>query len=280
MCWPSEWARDGDARLARSSRSRSRRSRSSRRRRRGQACVGSDLRRDHVGARARSATPSAASPFRTPPRSHAWAGRERSVRARAAGPRHTAPPLSGVLDGGARRWSEGVRLRLDRQLDQMWLLFEPWTFIEDTTPRAPGEAPSVRTYSRFSAPDASSAASGEEGNLATRRKRRPGGGGWNLGGVVVRELIGPSIHRLSISTMSQSSCGCLLARSRPADRLQPPRRNPRSGQVSELAPDLRAALDRLTTKIPPHRVLAEPDPRFRATRSDARSSSAPAARGC
>jgi hypothetical protein len=66
-------------------------------------------------------------------------------------------PLSGLLDDRARRWNEGVRLRLDRQHDHLWLLFEPWTFTEDTAPRAPGEATPARQMSRFTPPDPSAA---------------------------------------------------------------------------------------------------------------------------
>jgi hypothetical protein len=78
-------------------------------------------------------------------------------------------PLSGLLDGGTRRWIEGVRLRLDRQLGQLWLLFEPWTFIEDTTPRTPGEAPAIQRRSRFTPPDPSAAWVKER--WATRRNK-------------------------------------------------------------------------------------------------------------
>jgi hypothetical protein len=67
-------------------------------------------------------------------------------------------PLAGLLDGGAGRWTEGVRLRLDWQLGQLWLLFEPWTFVEDTAPREEGQVPQPRERrSRLAAPNPSAA---------------------------------------------------------------------------------------------------------------------------
>lgn len=41
--------------------------------------------------------------------------------------------LTGTLAGN-KRWSEGVRLRLDHRLGRLWLLYDPWTFVEDATP--------------------------------------------------------------------------------------------------------------------------------------------------
>lgn len=65
--------------------------------------------------------------------------------------------LAGLIDGGARRWTEGVRLRLDWQVGQLWLLFEPWTFVEDTTPREATETPPPERRSRFAGPNPSAA---------------------------------------------------------------------------------------------------------------------------
>jgi NAD-dependent SIR2 family protein deacetylase len=77
-------------------------------------------------------------------------------------------PLTGTREGGTKRWSEGVRLRLEWRLGRLWLLFEPWTFVEEierssTPPSAP------RARSRWASPDASAAWVKER--WATRRNK-------------------------------------------------------------------------------------------------------------
>jgi hypothetical protein len=72
--------------------------------------------------------------------------------------------LTGTFEG--RTWREGARVRLDWRLDRVWLLVEPWTFV-DPPPRVEGAERPRR--SRFSAPD--SAAAWVKERWATRRNK-------------------------------------------------------------------------------------------------------------
>ncbi len=75
--------------------------------------------------------------------------------------------LTGTLEGGKKRWSEGVQLRLEWRLGRLWLLFEPWTFVEDSNrSQAPREP---RRRSSWAAPDPSAAWVKER--WATRRNK-------------------------------------------------------------------------------------------------------------
>jgi hypothetical protein len=60
--------------------------------------------------------------------------------------------LTGSYEG--RTWREGAAIRLDWRLGQVWLLFDPWTFV-DRPPRVEGEEPLKR--SSPSAPDGAAA---------------------------------------------------------------------------------------------------------------------------
>jgi hypothetical protein len=62
-------------------------------------------------------------------------------------------PLTGTREGGAKRWSEGVELRLEWRLGRLWLLFEPWTFVEDASTRGSDPA-RQRRRSRLAGADA------------------------------------------------------------------------------------------------------------------------------
>ncbi len=75
--------------------------------------------------------------------------------------------LTGTREGGSKRWSEGVQLRLEWRLGRLWLLFEPWTFVENSNR---SQAPSgPRARSRWAAPDPSAAWVKER--WATRRNK-------------------------------------------------------------------------------------------------------------
>lgn len=74
-------------------------------------------------------------------------------------------PLTGTFEG-ERTWREGVRIRLDWRLDRVWLLFEPWTFV-DRARRVEGESTERQPRSRFAPPDA--AAAWVKERWATRR---------------------------------------------------------------------------------------------------------------
>ena len=65
------------------------------------------------------------------------------------------PRLTGTRDAGSTRWSEGIRVGLEWRLGRLWLLFEPWTFLEDTTPRPPGERQISAPRSRLATPSPS-----------------------------------------------------------------------------------------------------------------------------
>lgn len=75
--------------------------------------------------------------------------------------------LTGTREGGTKRWSEGVQLRLEWQLGQLWLLFEPWTFVEDSNRSQAPTGPRAR--SRWAAPDPTAAWVKER--WATRRNK-------------------------------------------------------------------------------------------------------------
>jgi hypothetical protein len=64
--------------------------------------------------------------------------------------------LTGTREGGTKRWSEGVRLRLEWQLGRLWLLFEPWTFVGEVN-RSPLRPHGPRPRSRWAPRDASAA---------------------------------------------------------------------------------------------------------------------------
>jgi SIR2-like domain len=70
--------------------------------------------------------------------------------------------LTGTFEGD-RTWREGVRVRLDWRLDRVWLLFEPWTWVD---PPRDGER-KHEARSRFAPPDA--AAAWVKERWATRR---------------------------------------------------------------------------------------------------------------
>ena len=76
--------------------------------------------------------------------------------------------LTGTREGGTKRWSEGVQLHLEWQLGRLWLLFEPWTFLEEIN-RPPARLDGPRQRSHRAAPDASAAWVKER--WATRRNK-------------------------------------------------------------------------------------------------------------
>jgi hypothetical protein len=60
--------------------------------------------------------------------------------------------LTGSYEG--RTWREGAGIRLDWRLDHVWLLFDPWTYV-DRPPKVEGDERPRR--SRFAAPDGAAA---------------------------------------------------------------------------------------------------------------------------